>query len=119
MRRAFSSRPSPRKGNRNETEGKQFIGYRDEFVTDGQARRTFQPLWWRTYRYLQLEIETKDEPLTIDGLAATAVSYPFERRAKFESDAPELNRILDVGWRTARLCAHETYMDCPYYEQLQ
>jgi len=24
-----------------------------------------------------------------------------------------------VGWRTARLCAHETYMDCPYYEQLQ
>jgi hypothetical protein len=32
---------------------------------------------------------------------------------------PELNRILDVGWHTARLCAHETYMDCPYYEQLQ
>ena len=27
--------------------------------------------------------------------------------------------MLDVGWRTARLCAHETYMDCPYYEQLQ
>ena len=28
-------------------------------------------------------------------------------------------QILDVGWRTARLCAHESYMDCPYYEQLQ
>ena len=27
--------------------------------------------------------------------------------------------MLEVGWRTARLCAHETYMDCPYYEQLQ
>ena len=24
-----------------------------------------------------------------------------------------------IGWRTARLCANETYMDCPYYEQLQ
>ncbi|HEY9196649.1 MAG TPA: alpha-L-rhamnosidase C-terminal domain-containing protein, partial [Mucilaginibacter sp.] len=23
------------------------------------------------------------------------------------------------GWRTARLCAGETYTDCPYYEQLQ
>ena len=27
--------------------------------------------------------------------------------------------MFDVGWHTARLCAHETYMDCPYYEQLQ
>jgi hypothetical protein len=34
-------------------------------------------------------------------------------------DAPDIEAILDVGWRTARLCAHETYMDCPYYEQLQ
>ena len=31
----------------------------------------------------------------------------------------ELGEILSVGWRTARLCAHESYMDCPYYEQLQ
>lgn len=26
---------------------------------------------------------------------------------------------MDIGWRTARLCAIETYFDCPYYEQLQ
>ena len=32
---------------------------------------------------------------------------------------PELEKILEIGWRTARLCATETYMDCPYYEQLQ
>src|ERR1019366_6234564 len=45
--------------------------------------------------------------------------FPFVRTAKFDAGVPELNRILDVGSRTARLCAHETYMDCPYYEQLQ
>ncbi len=107
------------KGNRNEVEGKRFIGYRDEFTPDGGAGRAFRPLWWRTYRYMQLEIETGGEPLTIDDLRATYVGYPFVRRARLESDAPEIGRMLDVGWRTARLCAHETYMDCPYYEQLQ
>jgi hypothetical protein len=40
-------------------------------------------------------------------------------RASLESDDPELTKIFQVGWRTARLCAHETYMDCPYWEQLQ
>jgi hypothetical protein len=107
------------KGNRNDVEGKQFVGYYDEFRPDGGRGRKFRPLWWRTYRYVQLEIETRDEPLRIDGLSGTFTAYPFERKARFESDAAELTRILDVGWQTARLCAHETYMDCPYYEQLQ
>ena len=107
------------KGNRDEIDGKHMIGAYDEFVLDGGARRTFRPLWWRTWRYLQLEIEAHDEPVTVDSLTATYVGYPFVRRAKFDAGVPELNRILDVGWRTARLCAHETYMDCPYYEQLQ
>ena len=31
----------------------------------------------------------------------------------------QLKKIFETGWRTARLCAVETYMDCPYYEQLQ
>jgi alpha-L-rhamnosidase len=116
MRYAESMFP---KGNRDEVEGKTFAGNFDEFVADGGVRRTFRPLWWRTYRYLELDIQTKGDPLTVDDLRATYVGYPFERRVKFEAGAPELNRILDVGWRTARLCAHETYMDCPYYEQLQ
>ena len=107
------------KGNRDEVEGKQFIGYHDEFVLDGGARRSFRPLWWRTYRYLELDIQTRDEALTVDDLTATFTGFPFARRARFESPDPAINRILDVGWRTAQLCAHETYMDCPYYEQLQ
>jgi alpha-L-rhamnosidase len=110
---------SRRKGNRDEVEGKEMRGVRDVFIADGGAGRRFRPLWWRTYRYVQLEVETAGEPLTVDDLAATATSYPFARRARLESAVPELDRILEVGWRTARLCAHETYMDCPYYEQLQ
>jgi len=118
VRMRYAEALSP-KSNRDDIEGKRVLGNYDEILPDGGPRRTLRPLWWRTWRYLQLEIETKAEPLTVDGLTATYVGYPFVRRAKFDAGVPELNRILDVGWRTARLCAHETYMDCPYYEQLQ
>ena len=107
------------KGNRNEIEGKQFLGYGDIFVADGGANRLFRPLYWRTYRYIELKIATAAEPLTIEDLRGVYTGYPFERKSRFESGPAELQKILDVGWRTARLCAHETYMDCPYYEQLQ
>lgn len=107
------------KGNRNEVEGKTFRGYYDIFIADGGGKRTFRPLWWRTYRYVDLKIETKDEPLVVEDLRGVYTGYPFEMRAKFDAGDARLDRILEVGWRTARLCAHETYMDCPYYEQLQ
>jgi alpha-L-rhamnosidase len=107
------------KGNRNETEGKQMLGNQDRFLPDGSKSRLFRPLWWRTFRYLQLDIQTSNEPLVIDDLRAVFTAYPFTVRASFESGDPTLKKIWDVGWRTARLCAHETYMDCPYYEQLQ
>jgi hypothetical protein len=110
---------SRRKGHRDQVDGKEFRGTRDEFVADGGRSRRFRPLWWRTYRYVELQVETADAPLTVEDLAATATSYPFTVRARFESGQPELDKILEVGWRTARLCAHESYMDCPYYEQLQ
>jgi len=40
-------------------------------------------------------------------------------KARLETDDSRIAKFLEIGWRTARLCAHETYMDCPYYEQLQ
>jgi hypothetical protein len=107
------------KGNRNDIEGKAMHGVEDRFITDGGAHRLFRPLWWRTFRYVQLDIETRAEPLTIEDLRAVFTGYPFVVRASFDSDDATLKDIWDVGWRTAALCAHETYMDCPYYEQLQ
>jgi alpha-L-rhamnosidase len=108
-----------KKGNRNDIEGKRFVGVRDQIISNGGGVQTFTPLWWRTYRYLQVEVETKNEALMIDDLYGIFTGYPFELNAEFKTAQPELGKILEVGWRTARLCAMETYMDCPYYEQLQ
>lgn len=110
---------SGRKGNRAETAGRRLLGTGDEFLPDGGDRRTFAPIDFRTYRYLQLDVTTSGEPLVIDDLHGVFTGYPFKENANFTSDDPELARIWNVGWRTARLCALETYVDCPYYEQLQ
>lgn len=111
--------PTLPKGNRNEVDGKLFIGKSDSIISDGSEKQNFTPLWWRTYRYLQLVIETKDEPLQLDDIYGTFTGYPFQLNASFKSGDTMHNRMFDIGWRTARLCAFETYMDCPYYEQLQ
>jgi hypothetical protein len=107
------------KGNRNDIEGKSIVGYSDYFLPDGQPDRLFRPLWFRTWRYLQMEIETFDEPLVVNSLSSEFTAYPLKENAAFESDQPDLKKIWNTGWRTARLCANETYFDCPYYEQLQ
>jgi alpha-L-rhamnosidase len=107
------------KGDRNDVGDRVALGLRDSFLPDGGAHRTFEPLWWRTWRYLDLDIETADDPLTIESLKASFTAYPFQERATFESPNPDLKQIWEISWRTARLDAHETYMDTPYYEQLQ
>src|SRR5207249_1721620 len=91
------------KGNRNQIEGKHIVGVSDEFIPSDQALAEFVPLVWRTWRYLQLDIETADQPITIVGLRAFFSAYPFAEHARFDSDDPVLHDIWEVGWRTARL----------------
>jgi alpha-L-rhamnosidase len=107
------------KGNRNEIADKHIVGIFDEFLPDGAGGRRFMPLGWRTWRYLQLDIHTADEPLRIESLRSWFTAYPFQERARFESDDPSLSQIWQIGWRTARLDAHDTYMDTPYWERMQ
>ncbi len=57
--------------------------------------------------------------MRLDALRAWFSAYPFDAKAEIHGDIPELDRLWQTGWRTARLCAHETYMDAPYWEQLQ
>ena len=109
----------PSKGNRNETDGKFFIGKEDHLISNGGEEQSFTALDFRTYRYIQLIIQTKEEPLVVQDIFGNFTGYPFVKTAVFSSENPLYNQILDIGWRTARLCAWETYMDCPYYEQLQ
>ncbi len=107
------------KGNRNEIENKTILGIEDQYIADGAKDRWYSPLFFRTFRYLQLNISTGGEPLQLKDIYGIFTGYPFEEKAYFKTGRNDLDKIWEVGWRTARLCAVDTYFDCPYYEQLQ
>ncbi len=107
------------KGNRDETAGRRILGQQDRFFPDGGRDRVFRPLWFRTFRYVRLDIETAGQPLRILDFQGRFTAYPFQEQGSFRASDDSLSKIWQVGWRTARLCAGETYFDCPYYEQMQ
>ncbi len=107
-----------KKGDRDLVGDRRALGIFDTFIADG-ARRSFMPLWWRTWRYAELDIQTGAAPLTLESLRVYETGYPFAQVAHFTSSDAQLNRIWQVGWRTAQVDAHETYMDSAYWEQLQ
>lgn len=109
------------KGNRNQLVDKHMDMkmLHDEFLPDGGPRSSFSPLWWRTWRFLQIDIDTGEQPLSLLQLSAHFSAYPFQEKGTFHSNDRDLEKIWEVGWRTFRLNAHETHMDCPYWEQVQ
>lgn len=107
------------KGNRNIIDNKRIIGLQDRFIADGMENRVYSPLHFRTFRYLQINIATADEAIVINDISSIATGYPFKENGLFKTENSALKRIWETGWRTAKLCAVDTYFDCPYYEQLQ
>jgi alpha-L-rhamnosidase len=107
------------KGQRDVVDGRTFIALcRDVVVPDGSVNRQFQPLWWRSGRFIALLIETGEEPVTLERFGLLETRYPLEMESRFGSSDSRLDAITPLALRGLQMCSHETYMDCPYYEQL-
>lgn len=107
------------KGNRNEIEGKYMVGIRDVFMPDGGINRLFKPTYIRTFRYIQIDIETGSQPLTIHDYYQVECRAPLELKASFESGNPLMDWIMESGWRSVSLCAQDILLSDAYYEQMQ
>lgn len=106
------------KGIRDNPEGRGIYGQRDVYRPGG-ADETYQPFWFRTFRFVRVKAVAGSEPLTLGPLTYIETGYPLEVKSAFESSEPKYKPLWDISIRTVRRCMHETYEDCPYYEQLQ
>ncbi|HCD34227.1 MAG TPA: hypothetical protein DER01_17580, partial [Phycisphaerales bacterium] len=103
---------------RDQAEG-QFVEGHSDVVIAGGKTAFYSPMRWQTFRYVELYIDTQDQPLTIKQFDSLFHAYPLVRQAQFASDNELSNQLWDLSWHTLRLCCQDHFTDCPYYEQLQ
>jgi alpha-L-rhamnosidase len=86
------------------------------FITSQGYRRyeTFKPYG---VRYFVVRIDPGDRPLALHRIGMVSQVYPFDRKGSFSCSNPMLNRIWEMGWRTLRVCAEDSYTDTPFRER--
>jgi hypothetical protein len=98
-------------------------GFKDIYRSAG-ARGQYEFFWFRTFRVVRIEVTTASKPLTLWPLRYRETGYPLEAKtgvnpAREGPKSAWIPGLWDISLRTLRRCMHETYEDCPYYEQMQ
>jgi alpha-L-rhamnosidase len=106
-----------RKGDRTDNVRGQLYGPED-FYTTRNGINVFEPFWVRTFRYIQLTISTNDECMNIKSFSYRESRYPLGIQSSI-TGSHELEKMWKISLNTLQNCMHETYEDCPYYEQNQ
>ena len=113
----------PIKKDRTDFVNGQLHGNEDIYTVGGfgtvEQNESYEPFWNRTFRFVRLEICTANEPLIIKEVCYRTVGYPLEVKTAVECSDESFDKIWDISLRTLKRCMLETYVDCPFYEQLQ
>ncbi|PVH70631.1 glycoside hydrolase family 78 protein [Cadophora sp. DSE1049] len=108
------------KGNRLDFQNGYLNGVWNKYVVAGRSSEHYETFWFRAFRFVRLSIKTASEPLIVTDISYRETNYPLEVRATFTTpSSPMLSSFWDISLRTLKNCMHETYEDCPYYEQTQ
>lgn len=110
------------KADRETVVGRDLPGQQDSIQPDGGTGRCWEPVWLRALRYLEVTLETGAEPLRLEGIELVETFFPLEETLRLRLEDPEgrdWERLRAVSRQTARASAHETFFDCPAWEQAQ
>jgi len=111
--------PNNEKDDRDDLNNKTLKGYYDLIISNGEVFQKFSPNWMRTFRFIEFEIETKDEPLTLNSFVNYKTRTAVPSVAQFSSDNEIYNRIFDICKRTVDICTQDYFLSDAYYETLQ
>lgn len=107
------------KGIRDKAEGQDISGFYDIYIAH-QGRQQYIPVNYRNFRVVKIEVIAKgDVPFIIESIDYIKTGYPLDISASFKCDDDNFTDIWNISKRTLLRCMYDTYMDCPYYEQMQ
>ncbi|QUI21033.1 hypothetical protein HZI73_01415 [Vallitalea pronyensis] len=106
------------KGIRDDCVNGHLRGYVDTFYPSGNHDH-FETFWYRVFRYVRIEVETKEQPLELSDIHYVKTGYPLKEHSHVTSNEAWINQLWDMALRTLKNNMHEYYSDGPYYEQLQ
>ncbi len=99
------------------------FGPSDIYTAGGYGTREkpelYEPFLFRTFRYIQIKVSTHDQGMSILRYSYRTTGYPLEVKTDLTFSDETMNKIWDISLRSLKRCMHETYVDCPFYEQLQ
>jgi alpha-L-rhamnosidase len=107
------------KGNRNDINNKKMLGITDVILPDGSNNRKYSPSWLRTYRFVQFDISTKDDPLILNDYYNNFTVTPITPKASFKTNDSMYSKIFDICKRTAYICTQDYFLSDAYYETMQ
>lgn len=106
------------KGDRSVFVNRYFHGQCDRLFCGGKDNEMLYFPWYRSGCFVELLIQTGAESLEIKKFELKESRYPMQMEASFHVSDERLNECVKPALRTLQMCMHDTYMDCPYYEQL-
>lgn len=102
----------PVKNDRTDSVHGELHGFSDIYEVAGYGGEDqpecYSPFWFRTFRYIRLEIETADVPITIKKFEYKETGYPLEVMTKVKTSDESLSKIWEISERTLRRCMQET-----------
>ena len=109
------------KGVRDNLDGEIYAGMYDLLVASGNDQ-VFESFWFRTFRYIHVTCAKKPQ---VFKAFSSRYNYDFLGNAtnggfgSFECSNEKYNKMWEISLNTVECTAHETVVDCPYYEQAQ
>lgn len=112
--------PKRVKGDRTDSGEGHLFGISDTYKARAGAQQ-YSPFWFRTFRFVRVTIDATgcQGSTRLTSLGYRETHYPLVVRTSISTPNPLLRSLWDISVRTLRNCMHETYEDCPFYEQNQ